>query len=84
MGFFRATIVETKYIPNTKLAKELRKQWALLRMTLDWVCQLDYNFVWKYCYSLGIQYWPRLQIRDIIGACCKCDKLVRYSWNLHW
>jgi hypothetical protein len=35
MGFIRATIVETEYIPDTKLAKTLRKQLALLRTTLD-------------------------------------------------
>ena len=74
MGFIRATIVETEYISDTKLAKTLRKQWALLRTTLDRVGQLNYNFVWKRCYSLRIRYWSGLQIRDTIGTRYECDK----------
>ena len=59
MRFFRPTVVVADDVCDSELADKLRKQWALLRMPLDWVCLFIRQPVWDLSYPFG-----QISVRD--------------------
>ena len=53
MGFLRPAVVVTDDIRNAKLAIELGKEWALLRLSFDRVRQFEYKLVRDVGYPIG-------------------------------